>query len=173
MAIVNGHFSFQVQDYNPTVKPITIPFRTNTGLLADMEANLAALTPLVDAVVGGVINKTQIVIPVALPSGLKASPVALVNNSVAALIDWLGTGTNDKYGVAYPGWYTANAGNGWLPANPKLVNQADAAIAAFIAFMEATTNNTLFVTEDGYLISGVASAIKSTRSTRKQLARTK
>lgn len=173
MAAIKGHFSVQVQDYNPTTKAVTQPFSTSTGLLADMAANFAAYLPLLDAVIAGKIIKAQIVIPIALPGGLKASAVANVDNFKAALVGWLNATTTDRYGLAYPGWYTANTGNGWLPASPSLVNQADAAVAAFLAFNEANTNNTSLQNEDGYTYSGVGSAIKSSRSIRKQLARAK
>jgi hypothetical protein len=173
MAVVKGHFSFQIQDYNPTTRSVAVPFSTSTGLLADMELALAALAPLLDAVVGGVIAKSQIVIPATLPGGLKSTAVAGINNSLCGLIDWINASNTDKYGVVYPGWYTANAGNGFLPASPSLVNQSDAAVAAFIAAIEAVANNTTYVTEDLFPITGLSRAIKSNRSTRKQLARAK
>lgn len=150
-----------------------VPFSTSTGLLADMDLALAAFTPLLDAVVGGVIEKSQIVIPGALPGGLKSTPIAGINNSLCGLLDWINSVNTDKYGVAYPGWYTANAGNGFLPASPSLVNLSDAAVAAFIAAMETVANNTTYITEDLQPITGLARAIKSNRSTRKQLARAK
>lgn len=172
MATVNGHVSVQVQDYNPTIRAVQEYFSCTSGLLSDMTAFAQAFASAYDLVTGGKILKLTLNIPITLPGGLKGAAVAGINNSLAGLFDWTSASTTDKFGVAYPAWYTANAGNGFLPANPKLVNQADAAVAAFIAFQEAITSLTVVTTEDGTQLTGVARAIKSTRSTRKQLART-
>ncbi len=173
MPLVIGHYSVQVQDYNPTVRAITQPFVCTSGLFTDIAAALTAYLPLLDKVVAGRILKAQVVLPTVLPGGLKAAAVANQNNSVTGLFNWLNATTIDRFGLAYPGWYTTNAGNGWLPASPSLVNQADADVANFIAFNLAITNTTQMETEDGFPYSAVGKAIKSDRSTRKQLARAK
>lgn len=173
MAVRKGHFSIQVQDYNPTVRAVTQYFTDSAGLLANMDAAIAAYLPLLDAVVAGQILKAQIVIPVTLPGGLKAAAVADENNSVTALFDWLNATNTDKYGVAYPGWYTANPGHGFEVAHPSIVNQSDAAVAAFISGNDVPVGTVALTDEDGQAFTGFSRAIKSGRSTRKQLARAK
>lgn len=173
MADRKGHFSIQVQDYNPTIRAITQFFDDSAGLLADMDAAIAAYLPLLDAVIGSQILKAQIVIPVTLPGGLKAAPVAGQNNSLTALFDWLNASNTDKYGIAYPSWYTANAGNGFEAAHPSLVNQADAAVAAFITGTLATVSNVKMTDEDGLVYSALGRAVKSSRTIRRQLGRAK
>lgn len=168
MAAVNYKIITQGLDGNNV--PWSIPqwAHSSTGLLADMQLNAAAYLPVLDAITQDVIHKAELVVPITLPGGLKASAVAGTNNEVGALIRESATSPGDTFSFWYPNWIPA----GFQTAHPNLVNTVDGGpVQAFLAFLIGTNNNTNYTDEDYHNLVALLNATKSTRKQRRALGR--
>jgi len=169
MAASKGHLSVSYRDEKRALTSLAFFFNSSTGLLADMLAGAATMLPILDAATDSVIVKSDLVIPVALPGGLKTTPTAGADNEDAALIDFTVAGSPNAFSLAYPAWISA----GFLAAYPKFVDFTQAAVAALVA--EMIGGSTGFVPSDRYYndITASISGINAFRKHRRAIARAK
>jgi hypothetical protein len=144
MAASKGHLSVSFRDYKRALASVPYFFNSATGLLVDMLAGAATLIPLIDQVTQAQIVKAQLVIPVTLPGGIKATPDANSDNEDAALLDYSVAGSPNIYGLATPAWIDA----GFLAAYPKFVDFADLDVIGYNSFL--LTGATGFVPSDRF-----------------------
>lgn len=130
---------------------------------SDLAAFAAALIPLYDAVTQDQILSAWMHIPVALPGGLKASPVVGSNNEIGALEKFATAVASEPYSYWFPAWIAA----GFQAAHQNLVDTSQAAVLAFNNFLLAASSNSQVSDEDYNLLSGTA-PLRATKSARKQ-----
>lgn len=168
MAAITGGISVSMKDVNNAPTAVLQPFSTSTGLIADTVAYVNAYLPLLDAVTGDQILDSKIIVDNGLPSGLKSSAVAGINNSNGALVDFLTTVVGEKFSNTYPGAMPLV----FVPTNQAIVDLSTGSLMQLLtAFLTATSNNTRAVNEDGFDLASVLSAIKNDRSQRPALRR--
>jgi hypothetical protein len=143
--------------------------QTGSGLLADMQAYSAAYLPVLDAVTDSKILQATINIPVVLPGGLKAGPVAMSQNANAALMDFVSAAGPQKVGLSLPNFIPA----GYLTTVPTVVDDTQASVAAFIAFLTTLSSTTRATDEDFINLTAFRSGEIGTRKHRRQVARAK
>lgn len=169
MAAVNFGISVQTTDVNNLPTSIVEDVHCGSGLFADMAAWVAAYLPLLDATIGTRILYCTLSTTIPLPGGLKAAPVAGVNQMIGGLIRRytatpIGYDTNEYFGFAPDAFQASPYG--------ALVNLAPTSPFGLLeAFMEGTTSTCQAVGDNGGTFSGIQSAIKNDRSNRRGLVR--
>ena len=127
-----------------------------------------AYLPLLDNATGDVILDAKIIIDPGLPSGLKSSPVAGINNSNGALVDFQTSVVGEKFSNWYPGAMPLV----FVPTNQAIVDLSTGSLMQLLtSFLFTASNNTTAVNEDTFALASVLSAIKSDRSQRQALRR--
>lgn len=167
MAASNGRVTIQSIDANKVPKSVAFDFITSTGLLADTIAFADALAAAYDPVIQGQITRMEATYLLAVPGGVKSAPVSGSNNTVGALLGYDTTTPLEQATYWIPSWIPA----GFQAAHQNLVDVAETDVAAFLAFMLATTNNTKLANEDSIALSALVKAIKSDRKQRRALGR--
>lgn len=167
MAASEGRVTIQSIDGNRVPKSTAFDFKTGSGLLVDTELFANALAAVYDPVIQGQITALQITYLLAVPGGLKAAPVSGSNNTVGALLDYDTVVPTEEASIWIPSWIPA----GFQSAHQNLVDQAQTDVAAFLAFLLATTNTTVLTDEDSNALSALTKAVKSDRKQRRALGR--
>lgn len=166
MAAVNWRLAVQVTDANKAPAALDVNLHTTSGLLADMESFTSAYLGVLDPVTASQLTKAEIVVPQII-SGAKTSPVASTNNSVGALLDYATANPLENASQWVANWIAA----GFEAAHENLVDQAQTEVAAYLAFLLATTNTTTVVDGDGNALTALRRAVKTTRKFRRALGR--
>lgn len=169
MTTVFWRLTVRLKDGTPIVTPFALGWQTTSGLLADMQAHTAAYLPLLDAITQSQIMQASIEVPVVLPGGLKAAPVALSQNQAAALLDYSDAGSTLKNGYSLPNFIPS----GYLSTVPSVVDPANTNVAAFNTFLVTVANTSAAVNEDNILLTGFRGGEIGTRKHRRQVARAK
>lgn len=170
MAAVGWNLTVRLKDGTPIVTPFLMRFSTGSGLLADIQAHVAAYMPLLDAITQSQALLATIEIPVLpLPGGLKTAPVALSKNQDAALLDYDDASGPYANGFSLPNFIPA----GYLTTVPSVVDPANSALVAFNTFLTTLANTTLAVNEDGSALTSFRGGEIGTRKHRRQVSRAK
>lgn len=162
----NALITVQMKDDNDAPKSVLQPIKNTSNLLADLSGYTNGYVPLLDAVTQDQILNVALIVPLALPSGLKTAPVSGSNNDIGALFDY-GTSTEDKFAQWYPNFIPA----GFIASTPYNVDITQTNVAALIAYLTTALATTVGATEDYVALDSVLSAIKSTRKQRSALRR--
>lgn len=167
MPAETGRVTIQSTDANKVPKSTRFDFSTGSGLLADTISFANALAGVYDPVIQGQITAMEVTYLLAVPGGLKAAPVSGSNNTIGALVDWNTAVPTEIGNYWFPSWIPA----GFQAAHQNLVDTSQASVAAFLAFMLATTNTTQLTDEDSNTLASLRRAIKSDRKQRRALGR--
>lgn len=169
MAAVNWRLTARLQDGLPVVTPFLMRWNTTSGLLADIFAHAAAYLPLLDLITQSFIMEAAIEIPIALPSGMKGFPVALSQNSAAALLDYNVASGPQKFGLSLPNFIP----DGYLSTVPSVVDPGGIPLGNFNTFLTTLANTTLATDDDYVVLDSFRSGEVGTRKHRRQVARAK
>lgn len=170
MTDIYGLISFQIIDADKEVTSLDVPFKNTTGLLADILAFIAALSPKLDAVIDGQQLRIRLSIGVPLPgSGIKTAPVTYSDNEKTGLFSvptFAVSGSEPVYGLDVPSFAPAFFVN----------NQIDLTATEVIDFLAALgtgTDTTQIATREGVLMSvgTPKTAVKTFRKHRRALRR--
>lgn len=169
MASAKGHFSVTFKDGKKALASTPYFFNSSSGLLVDIVAGANAFVPLIDAVTESQIVKAKIVIDYALPGGLKGSAVSGADNEDSSLLDTVVAGSSNAYGVITPAWIAA----GFLSAQPKYVDLAQADVSAYVSWLIGGATG--IVPSDRYYndITAIPSGVNAFRKHRSALRRAK
>lgn len=159
--------TIQSIDANRVPKSTAFDALTGSGLLLDTVSFADALAAVYDAVIQGQITGIQATYTLATPGGLKAAPVSGSNNTIGALLDYDTTVPLRETSIWVPSWIPA----GFQAAHQNLVDQSQSAVAAFLAFLLATTNTTQVTDPLSNPLSTLTRAVKSDRKQRRALGR--
>lgn len=154
MALVNI-VSFSVRDSDGDTN--SIPIYVDTGLtVAEYQAMVTAFAPLLDTIVGSVLESASLTIDMNLPAGLKTDPVANIENQKGANLSFSAANSRYKHGMRIPGL---------LPTlfSGKSVNTGDADVAAFVQAILNGEATAVPRDRQGNDLTGLVTAVKSFR----------
>jgi hypothetical protein len=169
VATVVGKVQVQTKDINNLPASISVDVAATSGLLADLQAYTLGYLPLLDAVVGSQILDANLVIPVTLPTGLKAGPLSGNNQMVGALVRYFAGATATYETVEYFGADPAIFQP--TPHSTDVDLTSGSAFSNYYAYLTTASNNTQGVLPGGGHISALIYAIKNSRKNRRGLER--
>lgn len=169
MAGISGWLTIESIDANRVPFAERIYFKNTSDVIADTTLFANGLLPLYDAVISGQIQTVWLHIPMVLPGGLKGAPVSGGNNTVGALEKFDTALSGEPYSYWFPSWVPA----GFESAHQNIVDQSQADVANFNAYLLAISHLTQVADEDNNVLAGAAPllAIKSDRKQRRALRR--
>jgi hypothetical protein len=166
MAIQKALASFSVIDDTGVAASIDIPFKFDdaTATLANLTAWMSGLASAVDDVTEAQLLKSRMTLILTLPGGIKASPVAGSDVEETGLFTWNVSGSSNAYGEDYAAFIqSAFVG--------KTINQADASVAALIAYLNVASNTIIGTDRYQNALTTVKRAEKTFRKHRRALKR--
>lgn len=96
--------SFTITDADGDTKSVPIYFEVGTISQEDIEAAMQTMAADMDAVIDGKITAMHLTLEVALPGGLKASPVANSEVEKGALLTFDASSTPYNHSIFVPSW---------------------------------------------------------------------
>jgi hypothetical protein len=170
---IDGHLSYQFRDASDVAQSLVLYF-TDGNLLndvADAQALANAIATPMDVITGCVINDVSVTYKLTVPGGVKTSPTAGTNGSVGGLF---------KYSTANPlipetVWVPGALQGIFTPTKYRVINPTQTTpinVANFVNILITSGVTGLGVSNKaGDNLVAILNAIKSGRSTRRQLGR--
>lgn len=154
MALVNI-ISFSIRDDDGDVA--SIPVYVDTGLtVVEYQLLVTNLAPLIDAVIGGVIDAATLTLNMSLPAGLKAAPTQYSETQIGGNFTFTAANSRYTHSIRIPAIDPAKLSG-------KSVNLADTDVAALVTGLENGSGPAIPRDRQGNDLVAVTAATKTFR----------